>query len=71
MMSDKEFTMDDKKDNKKSSKKPRNTLNKRRNEMGDSRSQGAATSKPEVVKDIPEEIGRHGSDPEKDLNPEE
>jgi len=27
--------------------------------------------KPEIVKDIPKDIGRHGSDPEKDLNPEE
>jgi hypothetical protein len=27
--------------------------------------------KPEIVRDIPHDIGRHGSDPEKDLNPEE
>lgn len=27
--------------------------------------------KPEVVKDVPDNIGRHGSDKEKDLNPEE
>lgn len=27
--------------------------------------------KPEVVKDVPDNIGRHGSDKERDLNPEE
>ena len=27
--------------------------------------------KPEIVKDIPNDIGRHGSDQEKELNPEE
>jgi hypothetical protein len=27
--------------------------------------------KPEIVKDIPNDIGRHGSDHEKELNPEE
>ena len=27
--------------------------------------------KPEVVKDIPNNMGRHGSDKEKELNPEE
>lgn len=27
--------------------------------------------KPEIVKDIPDDIGRHGSDQEKELNPEE
>ena len=27
--------------------------------------------KPEVVKDIPNDMGRHGSDQEKELNPEE
>ena len=27
--------------------------------------------KPEVVKDIPNDMGRHGSDDEKELNPEE
>jgi hypothetical protein len=63
--------MDDKRENKKSSKRPRNAFDKRTNEVRDPGTKGAATSKPEVVKDVPEDIGRHGSDPEKDLNPEE
>ena len=44
------------------------------NVRGSEKSKGRAAQvevKPEVVKDVPDNIGRHGSDKERDLNPEE